>query len=331
MRATIQDVAKLANVSVATVSRYLSDPNSVRVSSKEVVSKAIKELNFIPNSLARHLKLGYSNTVGLIVPDITHSWFSSIASYLSNLFFQNGLQLILCNTNNNIKQEQQQINIMLQQNAALIIVASCGGNAKFLADVEKRTGKILLFDRPEPDIHADCITENHQEMAYKLTNMLIQNNHRNFAILLGHSNSTVSILRQKGIELALKEHNILLPEDKIYRNIVSVESAKTLAVMLLQSEKNITCLCVNPNAVQGIFRATWALNMKINKDIYVASFLANSMKEQYNISVPYVRQERNTLGELLGEFAIKKINSKEKRSPQTITVPSIISTDGLYH
>ncbi|WP_228552383.1 LacI family DNA-binding transcriptional regulator [Gracilibacillus salitolerans] len=98
--ANIKDVAKMARVSTNTVSRYLNDKGYISEKTRTTIQQAIDELNCIPNQVARNLFKNKTNLVGLVIPDVKHPFFSTMASYIENELGKRNLKMILCNTVN---------------------------------------------------------------------------------------------------------------------------------------------------------------------------------------------------------------------------------------
>ncbi|NOU94723.1 substrate-binding domain-containing protein [Paenibacillus sp. LMG 31456] len=121
---SIKDVAKLAGVSVATVSRVLNDKGYVGQSTREKVEKAIKELNYKPNEIARSLFKKQSNTIGLIVPDIMNPFFPELARAVEDMATKLGYNVILCNSDENREKEQAYLDVLKQNYVNGIIVSS---------------------------------------------------------------------------------------------------------------------------------------------------------------------------------------------------------------
>lgn len=125
MKVTIVEVAKKANVSVATVSRVMNGNYPVKAETKEAVLKAIKELKYIPNMQARELTQQRSSTIGVVVPSINNMFFPAVIDGGVNLLLKsNSLSFILCCTNGDKDEEKKYVNELLSRNVSGIIVIS---------------------------------------------------------------------------------------------------------------------------------------------------------------------------------------------------------------
>jgi LacI family transcriptional regulator len=130
---TIRDVAKRAGVSVATVSRVLNETGYVHVETKAAVIKAIKELNYKPNRVARSLYKKSSHLIGLILPDITNPFFPELARAVEDIAHQYGYTVILCNSDGNLEKEKNYIDVLMQNHAdGLIVTTNRQNNPNYL-------------------------------------------------------------------------------------------------------------------------------------------------------------------------------------------------------
>src|SRR5690554_6417138 len=112
---TIKDVAKLANVSIATVSRVVNDNYKVSEELKDRVLSAIYELKYLPNSIARSLKNDHTHTIGLVVSDISNSFFTALARSAEDIFMKKGYNLIVCSTDDSKEKEASYIQLLLEK------------------------------------------------------------------------------------------------------------------------------------------------------------------------------------------------------------------------
>lgn len=154
--ATIRDVAKRAGVSVATVSRVLNETGYVHADTKAAVKKAIKELNYKPNHVARSLYKKSSRLIGLILPDITNPFFPELARAVEDVAHQYGYTVVLCNSDGNLEKEKNYLDVLTQNHAdGLIVITNRQNNPNYLdLDIP-----VVALDRPLhksiPEVRAD--------------------------------------------------------------------------------------------------------------------------------------------------------------------------------
>ncbi|MDO5088727.1 MAG: LacI family DNA-binding transcriptional regulator, partial [Leptotrichiaceae bacterium] len=119
----IQDIAKLANVSVATVSRVINNNDNVREETRKKINKIIKENNYYPNLIARNLSKNENNTIGVILPDIKNLYFASIMNEIVNEANIKGLNIIVGCSNESFRMQKKYIELFLEQRVKGIIIA----------------------------------------------------------------------------------------------------------------------------------------------------------------------------------------------------------------
>ena len=132
--ASIKDVAALAGVSPATVSRVINGTAKVDPEKKERILQVIKEIGFVPNEVARSLFRKSAKTIGLIVPSIRNPYFTELAAHVDTLATANGFRPFLCNTGYDPEKEKAAIQMLVSMNADAIIIASCSEQVKRLID-----------------------------------------------------------------------------------------------------------------------------------------------------------------------------------------------------
>ena len=131
MAVTIDDIAKQAGVSSATISRVLNNSSYVKDETKEKVLKVIEEMNYVPSAIARSLSKRETNTIGIIVPDITNSYFGEIIKGISKVAEEVGLNIILFNTNNDVKSEIKALDEVKKHRLKGVIMTPGFGDTEF--------------------------------------------------------------------------------------------------------------------------------------------------------------------------------------------------------
>ena len=123
--ATIKDVAKLAGVSICTVSRALANKENITPKTMEKVLSAVRELDYKPNYSARSLKIGSTDTLGLIVPDITNPYYPKVAKSIEEYAEKKGYMILLCNSNEDLNKEKRLVDTLKKRNVDGVIILPC--------------------------------------------------------------------------------------------------------------------------------------------------------------------------------------------------------------
>jgi LacI family transcriptional regulator len=217
--ANITDVAKLAKVSAMTVSRVLNGKGYVKEETKQRVLKAMAELNYVPNDLARSLVRQQTQMIALIVPDITNPFYTTVARGVEDTARKNNYQVILCNSDENVEKERAYIEMCVRIRVDGIVIAPAGDpSKKNLKLLEPFKIPFVLIDRKIEGIQSDVVLGDSIEGAKHLVEHLIELGHRNIAILTGSLNSSTSRDRVEGYKQALEKYNIPFKQNYVKEN-----------------------------------------------------------------------------------------------------------------
>ncbi len=147
-RATIKDIAKKLSISASTVSRALSDHPDISLSTKRLVKSAAKEMNYFPNSIAQSLKTQNTKTIGVIIPEIKHSFFSSAISGIEDVAYKSGYTILVCQSNENYEREKiNTASLEAQRIAGLLTsISQETTNCDYFLALQKRGLPIVFFE-----------------------------------------------------------------------------------------------------------------------------------------------------------------------------------------
>ncbi|UJP64544.1 LacI family DNA-binding transcriptional regulator [Mongoliitalea daihaiensis] len=206
-QATIKDIAKELNVSLSTVSRALKNYPGISEDTKRKVKETAERLNYRPNAVALSLRQSRSFTIGVIIPEVVHFFFSTVISGIEEIAYANGYNVILCQTNEKYEREKSVLDTMLANQVDGLLVSF----SKETKDFEHFTKLIALelpivfFDRiPEID-DAVNVTVNDFQGAYNAVTHLLQEGYRKIAHISGPENLTITKQRKAGYLSALKD------------------------------------------------------------------------------------------------------------------------------
>ncbi|MBQ8082266.1 MAG: LacI family DNA-binding transcriptional regulator [Clostridia bacterium] len=203
-KVTIREVAKLAGVSISSVSRYLNDPTSIRPVAAYNIKRAIRELEFEPSAAAQSLKRGQSRMIGVIVPHM-RVFFEVVSSVITDYFYERGYMTVVCLSDGEEEKERSFVEGMLRQQAAGIVIAPSGRNTDFLRGVAEKKSNLVAIDRAE-EIGCPVVLENHRENAYRLVkHVLAAGPCDRLFFLHGWENSFSTKMCQAGSRRAMEE------------------------------------------------------------------------------------------------------------------------------
>ncbi|MEE1086196.1 MAG: LacI family DNA-binding transcriptional regulator [Schaedlerella sp.] len=212
----IKDVAKIAGVSSATVSRVLNNSGPVKEDTRQRILKIIEEGGYTPNALARSLSKGdMMNNIGLMIPDINNSFFSMIAKGVGKIAVNYGYNLFLFGTNESTESEQRMLQTVKEQRLKGLLIAPVVENNKENASLLMNLGiPVVLIDRDITGVEFDGVFSNDTEGAFRAVESLIQSGHRKIAQIIGPLTTKPGRTRYQGYMDAMNFYGI--PVDRKY-------------------------------------------------------------------------------------------------------------------
>ncbi len=204
MARTIQDVARAAGVSPATVSRVL---NGGRVSAEraERVRRAADELGFAPNRIARSLRTRRGSIIGLLIPDIENPFFTAMARGVEDAAQQTGLSVVLCNTDENIDKERRYLEVAIAERMAGVIVAAASRVRTDLSVLESRGMPVVAVDRRPRGSDVDVVLVDNEHGGEEATAHLLDRGYRRIACITGPQGASTSEERLAGYRAAVQD------------------------------------------------------------------------------------------------------------------------------
>lgn len=233
---SIKEIAKMANVSVATVSRVINNNGRFSKETKEKVEALIKEHGYTTNIAAKSLRTSKSKTIGLIVPNIDNAWFSQLALAIEKQFFDNNYSVFICNTSQDEKKEVAYFKSLDSKMVDGIICIS--GIEEIPSHFLSRDIPIVCIDRkPKDHSEAYYVESNHYSGGYQATEELINQGCKNIAILSRNKSLSVNRQRLKGYLDALKDHHLEAKEELqifVDANQANYEGARQIINQLIK-------------------------------------------------------------------------------------------------
>ncbi|EOC99866.1 LacI family DNA-binding transcriptional regulator [Caldisalinibacter kiritimatiensis] len=277
MAVTIDDIAKAAGVSRATVSRVLNDSGYVKDETRKKVLKAIKELNYTPSAIARSLSKKKTNTIGVVVPEINNPFFGEIIKGVNQVADEHNLNLILCNTDEDVDKELKALKLLKEQRIQGILITPTSTdsdyNSEYLWTIENLGIPVVLIDGHVKYSNFNGVFIDHIKGAYDAVKTLIDEGHEKIAIITGRMDSRPAKERLAGYKKALKMHNIPIREEYIFYGDYTHEKAYKITKEILKMKDRPTAIFVSSNMmVLGCIKAFDEENIQIPKDMAIIGF-----------------------------------------------------------
>ncbi|MZI93697.1 substrate-binding domain-containing protein [Vibrio sp. CAIM 722] len=238
--ATIKDVAKAAGVSVATVSRVINKSPKASTSSIDAVTKAMNELGYRPNAAARALVSQSTQTIGVLVSDVSDPFFGTLVKAVDTVAHDNGKHVLIGNGYHSEEGERQAIELLINNRCDALVIHSKALSDQELIEFANEAKGMVLINRHIPEIAQRCISLDNFKGAYLATEFLIRNGHKNIACIA--SNHPIEDVKQRidGYKCALADNNISLSEDYVDYGAPSLEGGEQAMTNLLTKSIPIT-------------------------------------------------------------------------------------------
>ncbi|MEA2066649.1 MAG: LacI family DNA-binding transcriptional regulator [Thermotogota bacterium] len=308
----MKEVAKIANVSVATVSNVLSGNKYVSPKLKKRVTKAIEELNYRPSKLARSLKLKRTFQLGLLIPDITNPYFAEVARGVESIALQNGYQMFLCNTDGEATRELSIIHSFIDQHVdGIINVAPRLNENKMLKATDNRPMVILDRHLSFTNPLIDVIYTNNFKGSAELAEHFLKNGHNLFACIAGPKNVPTAVRRMEGFNRALIESGIPASRNHIFYGSFKFNDGYEMMLRIMNLNPRPTVVFAgNDMMAWGALEAAKEANLKIPEDIAIAGF-DNVYFSQFVVpALTTVHQPKFEAGQLAMNILLEKIENK---------------------
>lgn len=279
----IRQIAKLAGVSVATVSRVLNDYPYVKEEKRKAVWEAVEKLNYTKNINAVHLAKGKTSMVGVVLPYVNHPYFSTIVEGIATEALQCGYHLLLFQTGYEANKEIEALEMLKMKQFDGIII--CSRTIKWeLIEAYKGYGPIVLCENVKGRDMLSVYINHYRAFAMGM-NYLIEKGHRKIGYCIGRTTGTNSKDREAAYYETLKQINESPRPEWIFDHCLYIEDGKRVVTSLLQMKERPTALLVSSDQVAaGIVTFAQHKGLKIPEELAILSFDNHPISEALNIT-----------------------------------------------
>lgn len=322
-RVTIKDIAKVLNIHNSTVSRALQGHPDVNPTTRNNVLATAKKMNYFPNVSAKRLKTKKTNTIGVIVPDLSKPFFATIVHSIIKAANKENYKTIITVSLEDPELEKENIRTLITERVEGMLVCTTLNtiDTEIFELVRKNNIPLVFYDRAPVLNVFSCVIIDNYNVIYKVIDFLINQGYKKIAIFIGSSLIPMGQQRIQGYKDALKKHNISLNKNWIiegcnqkidgYKNFINLSKKNKLPEVIFTSNSIIA---------QGIYEAAKEEEKNIPQDIGVVGFGPD--KELPNLLSPkltYIRTFPTEIGAKSCELLFQKINNKNRN--KSIHVP----------
>ncbi|MBF2596712.1 LacI family DNA-binding transcriptional regulator [Listeria welshimeri] len=330
-KTSIKDIAKLSGVSVATVSRVINDNGRFSEETRQKVLAVIKETNYQMNFSAKSLRMNKSFSVGILVPDISNYFFSSVVQQMEAILFEQGYSTIICNTGRNLDKELAYLNMLESKMVDGLIVISGADEFGFnYSNAENGIPYVCIDRQPKDKKDTIFISSNHYQGAFEATEALIHAGAKSPVIFMHSRQSSSAKERLKGFQDALKKNNIQMdPELSIFTtDLQKPDYQKNIATFVQKAKKIDGIFAINDHIAIELLNFLPTIGKKIPDDIKLIGF---DDTPQCNYTVPKlssVKQNIPEIAQITVDNLISIIKNPEQQKQITEIVPVELSLRG---
>lgn len=314
----IAEVAELAGVSTATVSKYL---NGVKVKAKNAaaIDAAVKKLNFHPNDFARGLRTNKSMSVGVILPELDNLFFTSIISGVDEILDAQGYSTFVCICRSDPMREKKKLDFLKRKKIDGLIAVPCSDTSDFVKGLEGIP--VVLIDRLSGAGNCSCVLSDNFSAAYNATEKLISCGHSKIGVLLGPDSNYTPIERRSGFTAAMSTH-MLTPEPQyIKTGAYRIDCGYSMTKELMSLDTPPTAIFATNNELTiGAVTALSELGLIPGKDISFIGFDSDTLAKAMNPALTVMVQNVGEIGRAAANNLLDQIKSESTGRSQIIRV-----------
>jgi len=308
-KATITDVAKKANVSVATVSRVINNQGGVREETEKKITDAIKELNYVRNAVARSMVKKETKTIAVIIPDICNPFFSEVVAGIERKAVDKGYFTMLSSTNESKMIERKIVNNIIERGVDGVIVTTADESGDQLTALFEQNIPVIAVDRLVRNHEVDTVIVGNREGSYEAIQHLITEGHERIAIIRGPQNTTPGLERYKGYLQALEEYDIEVDQSLIWDGNFKEDSGYLATKNFAQLKNPPTAIFSSNNLMSiGALKAMQDFNWELGKDVSFISFDDIEIATFTNPKITTVSRPMRQIGEVAFQLLFDRMH-----------------------
>jgi LacI family transcriptional regulator len=295
-KATLRDVARRAGVASSTISRYLNGSLELPSPTRNRVQAAIADLHYRPNALARSLQAGRSHILGLIVPDLSNPFFTSVADAAVAAAYREGYSILLCATGNDPKREAHYVNLLAAGQLDGLIYLGAHRRNSALETMRRTELPIIIVDEEIEGVAGGRLFVDNRRGGYLATEHLLHLGHRNIAFIGGEADLLTTVERRRGYEDAMLERGLAPRPNQIVLGEYTTEFGARAARELLMDLAPTGVFAASDVVAIGVLQAVRELGLTIPEDLSLVGFDDIPMAEMLAPPLTTIWQPAEDLG-----------------------------------
>ncbi len=318
---TINDLAKRLNISASTVSRALRDHPDISKKTKDRVRAIASKTNYQPNLIAQSLQNKRSNNIGVIVPEIRNTFFSTVISGIEDVAYEAGFTIMVCQSNDTFERETINTRALAANRVAGMLVSTSQETIDFshLKNVIRQGLPIILFDRVVEELKVSKVIVDDFNGAYQAVTHLIETGRKRIAHLTGSNALYVGRKRREGYEAALRDHGLPIRPEYIIAGGYHEEDGRRGAEQLMKLDEMPDGLfAINDPVALGAFLYLQYHRIKIPEQIGIVGFSDNPNASLVRPALTTVHQPAYEMGKTAATLLLEILSGKSPVQEKTV-------------
>jgi LacI family transcriptional regulator len=321
---TMKRIAGELGVSITTVSKVLNNRADISEATRSRVLAKVEELGYKRNAVARSLSLRRSHTLGIIIPDLMHSFFVEIIAGIEPVASSRGYGLLLCSSSENPEKEQSELEMLRSRQVDGIVLASAHGSGitGLLQQLTKQGTTLVMIDRDDhPGVKCHRVLTDDERVGHLATDHLLDLGRRAIAHIGGPA-IVHAKRREKGWRDALRARDIKAPDEWIVRGgFMESEGYQAMKRLLDVRPKIDAVFAANDPSAIGAMKAIWEAGLRVPDDIAVVGVGDIALGDLLRVPLTTVGWSRTDQGRHAAELMLNSLDEDNDAEPQRIIIP----------
>ena len=312
---TLKDIAKALGLSPSTVSRAMKNHSAISDETKALVQTYAEQHKYKPNMLAMQLRTNKNNTIGVIVPEIVHYFFSTVLAGIQDEAEAENYNLIFCHSNESYEREVKSVETLLDARVCGILASQSKTTDKFdhFQEVIDNDVQLVFFDRICTGINTDKVVVDDYAGAFNAVDYMAERGCKRIAFLGANSLLSISNNRRMGYEDALRKHKLLVDKNLIKVCDTAELVAEIVPQMLKAEIVPDAFFCINDESAAYCVKVLKANGLRVPEDVSVCGFTNSFLTELTDPTLTTVDQRGYEMGKEAARLIINRVEGRETK------------------
>lgn len=323
MKITIRSVAQEAGVSIATVSKVVNHTGKISEKTKKKVLVAMEKLNYKPDAAAASLRGKRTKLIGLLVPDISNPFYSEIARSIEDRSHELGLNVMMCNTDNEVKKEKAYLSLLTSQRVDGVVVASAFRSTHLLEEMINKGVPSVLIASEIPSLSMNTVTVDDYKGGYLATSYLLSLGHKKIGIISEDVRSNTP--RLAAYKDTIQEAKIPIRDEYIIKTEATIQKGYESAKQLLSLEDKPTAIfACNDLLAAGVIQAAKEINLNLPQDLSIIGFDNTVLSTTTSPMLTTVSQPIKEMGSKVVDLLLEEMEESKLYKERLLLSPELV-------